>query len=134
VRWTDGPAYDAVERVTANYGGSGMTDNTDYTPTQYRVYRGEEVHFSDTRCQRDYSPALLNRIARRLWERQRWDKQPDTCPTFGEYGWTGDFHTGYDWFSWLVYREARRTHIVSRAEMAGYVAPAIERIPVLREV
>lgn len=133
VRWTDGPATKAVQRVTNRYRGSGIVDNTDYMPTQYRMYNGEEVHFSDTSCERRYSPALMQQVGNRVARAHGLDP----APQWTERGWSDDPKIGpewrHDWFSQAVWRECERTHIVSRAEMAGYVAPPLEAHPITHE-
>lgn len=129
VTWTDGPATKAVQRITSQFTSMGTNDGTDYYPTIERTVNSESVVFSDTRCQHHYSDETINRIARRIATKYG----IDPIPTIGKYGWENDVHMGHAWFSGLVWQECERTHFVSKAELAGYVAPAPPAHPKSRE-
>lgn len=69
VTWTDGPAAQQVERITAKYSGGsfdGMTDCYDYKSSPWTEVFGEAKYLH---CRRDYSDKTVQSVIRRVCER-----------------------------------------------------------------
>jgi len=87
VRWTDGPNAAQVEEVASRFEGAtfdGMTDSTHYNRS---MYNGKPVSFGAKYifCERDYSPALIERAIAALWARNWVGLQGIERPTADDF-------------------------------------------------